>query len=1083
MKFLKFRFLILLLALSQVSLAQSPLDSFASAFKFRSLGPAFMSGRIADIAIHPEKENTWYLGLGSGGVWKTENAGTTWEPIFDNQDVYSVGCITIDPTNPHSIWVGSGENVGGRHVGFGDGIYHSSDDGKSWENMGLKNSEHISKIIVHPTNPDVVWVAVQGPLWTKGGERGLYKTTDGGKTWKATLEINEWTGVTDLVIDPRNPDRLYCASWQRHRTVAAYLGGGPGTGLYRSEDGGDTWEKLSKGLPNSNMGKIGLAISPMQPDVLYAAIELDRRTGAVYRSEDRGASWVKMSPTVSGATGPHYYQELYASPHQFDKIYLANVRMLVSEDGGKTFNQMNEKEKHSDNHAVAWKKDDADYLMVGCDGGLYESFDGEKNWKYHANLPTVQYYKLAVDDSKPFYNVYAGTQDNNTHGGPTRTDNVHGIRNADWFITLGGDGHQPATEPGNPDIVYSQWQQGNLSRIDRKNGETVLIQPQPKDGDPYERYNWDAPILVSPHKATRLYFASQRLWKSENRGDKWRPISGDLTRNEERITLDIMGGPQSWDNPWDYYAMSNYNSITSLSESPIDSAVIYVGTDDGLIQITEDGGENWRRIEVSSLPDCPNRAFVNDIKADLFDAKTVYVALDNHKYGDYQPFLYKSTNLGKSWTRIKGNLPDKLLVWRIVQDHKAKNLFFLATEFGIYTSIDAGKYWTKLKSGLPTIPFRDLVIQKEHSDLVGASFGRGIYVLDDYSSLREMSESTWAKDAVVFPSREAFWYNEKKVLGWGKRASQGASYFVADNPPFGATFTYYLKEGYSTAKADRTKQEKELEKAGKDYKFPGWSALEEERKELKSEVYLVISNNDGKVIRYLPASSKKGIHKLTWDLRYPGTNAFSNDGGGAGRGFLCEPGSYNAHLMARTSGTLLPISEKQSFNVRRINAGSLEGATIDEVTSFWRSIEDANKRISASRLVMRTAQAKINTMEKLLDNTPEAPKELHEKWQQLRKEVLDLDQELNGMMSKKEVGQKTDPTISSRMGSIYAGVSNSSYGPTQMHKEQFAIAIKLLEQFETTLSAIVNERIPELDRAFKEANSPYIEGMDYEPGK
>ena len=405
---------------NEASPAAKPFDGL----KLRAIGPALMSGRIADIAIDPTNPSTWYVAVGSGGVWKTVNAGTTWTPLFDKEASYSIGCVTIDPSNPHVIWVGTGENVGGRHVGFGDGVYRSRDAGASWENLGLKDSQHISKILVHPTKPEVVWVAAQGPLWSKGGDRGLFKTTDGGKTWTKVLGAGEWTGVTDVAIDPRNPDVLYAATWQRHRTVAGYMGGGPESGIHRSTDGGATWEKLKKGLPEGPLGKIGLAVSPQNPDVLYAAIETNRRTGAVYRSTDRGSSWEKRSETVSGATGPHYYQELYASPHAEGRIYLVDVRMQVSDDGGKTFRRVEEKDKHSDNHAIAFRKDDPDYLLVGTDGGIYESLDLAKTWRFVANLPVTQFYKIAVDDDAPFYNVYGGTQDNSTQGGPSRTDSV-----------------------------------------------------------------------------------------------------------------------------------------------------------------------------------------------------------------------------------------------------------------------------------------------------------------------------------------------------------------------------------------------------------------------------------------------------------------------------------------------------------------------------------------------------------------------------------------------------------------------------------------------------------------------------------
>ncbi|MEL0301811.1 MAG: glycosyl hydrolase, partial [Flavobacteriaceae bacterium] len=625
--------------------AQLPLG----AFEFRNVGPAFLSGRIADIVFHPDNDNIWYVAVGSGGVWKTENAGTTWTPLFDEQASYSTGCITLDPQNPATVWVGSGENVGGRHVAYGDGIYRSKDGGKSWENMGLKKSEHISKIIVHPDNSNVVWVAAQGPLWNKGGERGVYKTNNGGKTWKRVLGNSEWTGATDIMIDPRNPQILYAATWDRHRTVAALMGGGPGSGIHKSTDGGETWEELTNGLPQSNMGKIGLAISPQQPDVVYAAIELDRTTGGVYRSADQGASWKKMSDAVSGATGPHYYQELYASPHKFDRLYLMNVRVLTSEDGGKTFVQLKEEKKHSDNHAIVFKKDDPNYIMLGTDAGIYETFDLAENWRYHKNLPLTQYYKVAVNDAKPFYHIFGGTQDNGSSGGPSATDEREGISNKHWYKTLFADGHQSATDPEYNDIVYAETQQGGLHRIDLTTGEQVMVQPQAGKGDPHERFNWDAPILVSPHDPATLYFASYRVWKSTNRGDEWAPISGDLTRNEERLTLPIMGRQQSWDNPWDVGAMSNYNTITSLSESPLLKGLIYAGTDDGFIQVTSNGGEQWTKIPVTKMG-LPGRSFINDIKADLHDENTVYDVLDNHKEVDFNPYLYKSTDRGQTWT-------------------------------------------------------------------------------------------------------------------------------------------------------------------------------------------------------------------------------------------------------------------------------------------------------------------------------------------------------------------------------------------------------------------------------------------------
>ena len=796
-----------------------------SGLKWRNLGPAFMSGRISDIDWDPEDSSVWYVAAGSGGVWKTENAGVSWTPIFDNEASYSIGNVTVDPSNPSRVWVGTGEDVGGRHVGFGDGIYRSDDGGATWSNMGLNESQHISTILVHPDNSDVVWAAVQGPLWTPGGERGLYKTRDGGASWQRVLAEGEWTGVTDIVLDPSDPDTLYAATWQHHRTVAAYMGGGPESGIHKSSDGGETWQRLKSGLPSGNMGKIGLAISQQDPDVLYAAIELNRREGGVWRSDDAGASWEKGADAVGGGTGPHYYQEIFTSPHHFDWLYLVGPTVQKSTDGGKTFSYMEHPNQHGDMHAIVFDPADPDYIMMGTDGGVYESFDLGSKWRYMENLPLTQYYKLALDDAEPFYNIYGGTQDNNTQGGPSRTDNVSGIRTSDWFVVLGGDGHQPATEPGNPDIVYAQSQQGNLTRVDRSTGETVYIQPQSAPSEAPERHNWDSPILVSPHKATRLYFASQRIWKSEDRGDSWTAVSGDLTRDEERFALPIMGSTQSWDSPWDMYAMSNYNSITSLSESPLEAGLLYAGTDDGLIHVSQDDGANWRKIEVGSLPGVPDRAFVNDIRADLHDPDTVYVALDNHKYGDFSPYLLVSKNRGRSWRAITEGIPERHLVWRLVQDHKRASLMFAATEFGVYVTFDAGKNWQTLTGGMPTISIRDIQIQTREDDLVAASFGRGFFVLDDYSALRDI-ETEYAKDSAdLFTPRDAYWYFEQRPLGYRPKGSQGDSLYVAENPPFGSVFTYYLADSFKTQEQRRKASEKEAADAGKAVSFPGWAAV------------------------------------------------------------------------------------------------------------------------------------------------------------------------------------------------------------------------------------------------------------------
>ncbi|MEO1233675.1 MAG: glycosyl hydrolase, partial [Myxococcota bacterium] len=1008
-----------------------------SGLPLRPIGPALMSGRIADIALKPGDPNTWYVAVGSGGVWKTTNAGTTWSSLFDGQSAYSIGCITLDPSNPNVVWVGTGENVGGRHVGFGDGVYRSADGGKTWENLGLKASEHISKIIVHPEDSNTVWVASQGPLWSPGGDRGLYKTVDGGKTWKRVLSAGPWTGVTELVIDPRDPDVLYAATWQHHRTVASYVGGGPESGLHRSTDGGETWTRLTSGLPgdpkglkptgkakpmgrpphnDGNVGKIGLAISPHNPDTLYAVMELNQRKGGLFRSHDRGASWTKVSDTVSGGTGPHYYMELYASPHQKGRLYLMDVRVQVSDDGGKTFRLMDEEFKHSDNHAIAFRPDDPDYLLVGTDGGLYESFDLAQNWRFIDNLPVTQFYKVAVDDSAPFYNVYGGTQDNNTQGGPSRTDNVHGIRNADWEITLGGDGHQPATEPGNPSIMYSEWQQGNLVRVDTTTGEKVYIKPQPEPGDPPERFNWDSPILVSPHQPTRLYFASQRVWRSENRGDTWTAISGDLTRNEDRWVMPHMGRKWSWDAPWDIWAMSVYNTITSLAESPKQSGLIYAGTDDGLIQISSNGGESWRRIDVSTLPGVPKKAFVNDIKADLFDANTVYVALDNHKNGDFKPYLYVSRDRGKTWRSMVGNLPDRHLVWRLVQDHEQPNLFFLGTEFGVFFSVDAGKKWVKLAGKAPTIPFRDLAIQRRENDLVGATFGRGFWILDDYTPLRAITAPDLEKDALLFAPRKAWWYIERERLGRDKKAAQGGGYYVAPNPPFGAVLTYYLKEDLVTRAQKRQDREKVLIAKGRDTPFEGWDAVEAERREAKPSVILTVRDSKGEPVRRIHGPHRAGMHRVAWDLRLPAPDAL-----GARpeykyaryeppKGVLVAPGKYTVTLSKQVDGKTTQLAGPVEVEVVPMRKGALPSAPPEQVAAFWRRISDLQRGVSGAQMAMKGAAKKLKAFSEALARTETAPDGLDAEIEAARLELDDILVALIGNVSKQIAQEPNEHT-------------------------------------------------------------------------
>ena len=1041
------------------------------AMELRSIGPAYMSGRIADIEVDQKNPSTWYTAVASGGVWKTVNSGTTWTPIFEDQAVYSTGDVTIDPSNSDIIWVGTGENNGGRHISFGDGVYKSIDGGKTWKNMGLKASEHISDIVIHPTNSDIVWVSAQGPLWSGGGERGLYKTIDGGKNWALVLEPeDEWTGVTSLLIDPHNPDKLYAATWSRQRSIAAYVGTGPGAGIHTSDDGGETWTELKTGLPKGNMGKIGMAISPTNPDVVYATIETDERKGGFYRSANQGASWTKMSDEVGGGTGPHYYQEIFADRHQFDRIYIASNYSKVSDDGGKTWTPISTTHKHVDDHAMAFHPTDPDFVLMGADGGIYQSHDRMKNWRFMANLPLTQFYKVAPDDSLPFYNVYAGAQDNSTQGGPSRTRRAEGIKNKDWYLTLGGDGHQPAVEPGNPDIIYSQWQQGNLTRVDLKTRQGVYIKPQPLPGDPAERFNWDAPINVSSHDPKRIYHTSQRVWRSDNRGDSWTPISGDLTKNGNRLLQPMMGRTWSKEAGWDLFAMSEFHTIANFSESPVDENILWVGTDDGLIQVTTDGGKNWKKIDLKNVKGIPAESYVNDIRADMFDPNTVYVALDNHKQGDYKPYLIKSTNLGKKWTSLAETLPEKHLVWRIVQDHVNKDLMFIGTEFGVFFTVNGGKKWTELEGGIPTISTRDVKIQRRENDLVIGTFGRGIYILDDYAPLRALTEKSMEEDALLFaPSRPVKWFQ----LDGNHSRTDGDDAFIAKNPEHGATLTYFLKNSLLTAKEVRQQADKKAVKEKNYPTYPSWETIEAEDQEAKPAVYIEIKDADGQFVDRVAAKTKKGLHRVTWDMTYANPRALTNASSG-GNGLTAMPGQYTATLYKRVGSEISQLAEPVKLELKSIYQSALTGPSAERMESFAQDIVAAQKLSSMTTAILGQVTESMKTIRTAIDRTPGNVVPLEAEFATLQTEINAINLALNGLQSRVRKGA-TPATINSRLGYAMSAM-RSTYGPTQQHTDQLSYATEGLNAVSKRVKALHETALPALQKTIVETGGPWTLG-------
>ncbi len=857
--------------------ATAPLTSdFVGELRLRSLGPTLTPGRVADIAVDPKNANIWYLACASSGLWKTTNRGTTWTPIFDEGGAYSLGCVTIDTRQPDIIWLGTGENSSNRSVGYGDGIYKSTDGGRTWTCMGLRDSQHIAKILVDPRNSDVVFAASEGPLWSDGGDRGLFKTTDGGRSWKTVLEISPHTGITDIVYDPRNPDILYAASYQRRRHVGVLIGGGPESTIYKTTDGGRTWEALNNGLPNVDIGRIALAVSPQNPDILYALVCAAGEESGFFRSADQGDTWTRQSNY--SVIDPQYYGEIYADPHQFDRVYAIDMITNVTEDGGQHFERVPWR-MHVDHHAIAFDRTDQNHLLVGNDGGLYESYDQGSTWRHFTNLPTTQFYRVATDNAVPFYNVYGGTQDNGSMAGPARTVNRVGIRTSEWFITGGGDGFQPRIDPDSPHIIYGLSQNGAAFRFDKQTGIRKGIRPTAQAKGPAMRWHWDTPLMISAHCPTRLYIAGNRLYRSDDRGDNWQAISGDLTRQLDPETQLVMG------QEWGAHAVQKNRFTTSLSvssaldESPLTEGLLYIGTDDGLVQVSEDSGKTWRQSE--QFPDIPHRTYVSDICASQHDVETLYASFNNYQRGDFTPYLLKSLDRGKTWVSIAGNLPDRHVVWSIVEDHVNPNLLFAGTEFGLFFTVDGGSHWVQLRSGAPTAQFRDLTLQRRENDLVAATFGRGFYVLDDYTALRHMTPRTLVQPGALFPPRSVRVYVELNHVpaAFGNVATP--------NPPFGATLHYYLREDL----ADDS-----------------------------DGMVLAITNASGDSICRMTGPATAGLHRVVWDLRRSAQTEMRGSGqvrrGRRRPGPLVEPGTYTISLLKVRNGQETPLGKSQTIQVK-----------------------------------------------------------------------------------------------------------------------------------------------------------------------
>lgn len=1053
-----------------------------SSLSFRSIGPAVTSGRVIDIAVNPKNKNEWYIAAAAGGVWKTSNAGVTFSPIFDGQGAYSIGCVSIDPSNPNVIWVGTGENNNQRAVGYGDGVYKSEDGGKTWKNVGLAKSEHIGTIAIDPDNGDIVYVAVYGPLWSAGGERGIYKTTDGGKTWKQVLNVSENTGFNEVHIDPKHNNILYAAAHQRRRHEWTYISGGPESAVYKSTDSGLTWNKLTNGLPANDMGRISLAISPVKTDVVYAIIEATEGKG-FYKSTDRGASWTKQS---DWSTAGNYYQEIYCDPKNVDKVYSMDTWAMVTVDGGKTFKGLGEKNKHVDNHAIYVDPRNTDHMLMGCDGGLYETFDGAATWDFKNNLPITQFYRVCTDNAKPFYNIYGGTQDNNTLGGPSRTNSASGIINADWFVTVGGDGFQSRVDPTEPNIVYSEWQYGGLIRFDRKSGEAVDIRPQEKPGEPAYRYNWDAPLLISNFDNKRIYFAANKVFRSDDRGNTWKVVSPDLSRQVDRNKFPVMGKVWSMDAVAKNQSTSIYGNITALAESPKNENIIYAGTDDGLIQTTTDGGKTWTKS--SQLPSTTVAGvtlgpLVNFMMASQHDENVAYAVLNNHRNGDFKPYLVKTSDKGKTWVSITGNLPEKGSTYSMAEDHINKNLLFCGTEFGFYFSNDGGKNWTELKNGLPeAICIKDITIQKRENDIVVATFGRGFYVIDDYSLLQNIKKEDLDKKAFIFPVKDGLVYNESTPYGHKGKSFQGASMFTANNPPLGANITYFQKDSYKSLKDKRKESEKEKIKAGKDVYYPTADSMRIEDNEEAPYTLVIITDEQGNEVRKLKQDANKGMKKINWDGRHEVTSPVNfytpnpdNPYEGPDIGPAAIPGKYFAQVVKVYNGQVEALSEKAAFNLTTLQNSTLPVPDQKEMMDFNKSLAEFRRVVMGSDSYIGNMNERIKYLKAGLQKGPSSSMSLMTDLIGIEAQLKDIRFVMHGDGSLGKREFETLPGLIGSLENMVYGTWSSSLGATNTYKEKLA---EIKDKFKTQYTQIsdASKKLADLEAKAENMKLPSTPG-------
>jgi photosystem II stability/assembly factor-like uncharacterized protein len=1058
--------LVLTGVLSFSLLAQSPREAALKNLKFREIGPAAMGGRVDDFAVVESDPRIIYVATASGGIFKTVNAGVTWEPVFDDQVVSTIGDIALAPSDPSILWAGTGEPNNRQSSSWGNGIYKSMDSGKTWTHMGLKDTHHIGRVAVHPSDPNVVYVAALGHLWGPNKDRGVFKTTDGGATWTQSLYINDDTGISDVAIDPQSPNTVYAAAYERRRTVFGYNGGGPHSGLYKTVDGGAHWNKLTKGLPEGgDMGRLAVDIYRRNSNVVYALVE-HAKGGGIFRSEDKGFTWTKMSDTNPR---PSYYSQVRIDPNNDQRIWVLGAPMYFSEDGGKTFRMDRGQKIHSDFHAFWIDPANSEHVMAGADGGITMSYDGGRSWDYVNNIPLGQFYEVAFDMQKP-YHICGGLQDNNSWCGPSATTSTRGIANDDWSTVGGGDGFYAQVDPVDPNIVYAESQDGNLLRRDLRTGESRSIRPlEDNDKAPRYRFQWNSPVMISAHDRNTIYYGGNHLFKSTDRGDTWERLGPDLTTGIERDKQAILGKVPDKDTLSRHDGVQQFPCITSISESPKRAGVIWAGTDDGNVQVTRDAGKTWHNV-AANVPGVRKGAYVSRVVASAHNEGTAYLTFDNHRSDDFAAYIYMTTNYGDSWTRISTGIPAEAGTIHVLREHpRNANLLFAGAEFGLFVSFNHGSNWERMKNGLPTVPVDDIAIHPRDNDLILGTHGRSIWIMDDITPLEQMSESMLASDVQLFDMRPG--------IEWRMANNKGATghkEYLAANPPYGVIVNYYVKN-----------------------KLEG-----------RNPVKITVTDKAGNKIRELTGAAEAGINRVNWDLRYdtpvraepgqagaaeggpeaagegggPGVGGRGAGGAGGGgcfgffsRGPLVDPGEYTVAISAagKNASKTVIVEEDPRVSMSAEDRAKRRQA-IATLYAMAREADNARRKIVA----LRTSLTSLTDGWKRPGgpHVPDAVKSAAE-------DLLAKVKAAIGTFEVERTGQLgaagppltyTPPPVNQKITRLMGAMDGYSGAPTTRQMADIDASSVALQQGLAEVKKLTEEDLPRLNKLMADSGVPYV---------